>query len=155
MYKTNSYTYEYKIIYDADGYITVYKYDSNKNEELIFDNCIEPDLSYGKLGFASQNTPGSLLAVSVKTKPVIIRKIKSDNEGTKVELLDNGYFPHFRVVFCEKNSGGLVKCNSTEQISGKNEIDFPPLSNGNYGEVFVFNNLNDMLPLTNKFSVIN
>ena len=152
-YKTNSYTYTYKIIYDSDGYITVYKYDSKGVEELMFDNCAETELVYGKIGFYALNSPGTLSSVSVKTRPVIVRKVKSDNEGTMVELLDNGYFSSFRVVFCEKKNGELVKCSFTEQISGKSELNFPVISDGNYGEVFVFNNLEDMLPAMNKFAV--
>jgi len=152
-YKTNSNTYSYKIIYDSDGYITVYKYDSKGNEELIFDNCAETDLVYGKIGFYALNSNGTLSSISVKTQPVIVRKVHSDNEGTTVELLDNGYFSSFRVVFCEKNNGKLVKCSFTEQINGKSEPDFPAISDGNYGEVFVFNNLEDMLPAMNKFVV--
>jgi len=152
-YKTNSYTYKYRIIYDSDGYITVYKYNSNGDCELIFDNCAETDLRCGKIGFYALNSPGTLSSITVKTQPVIVRKTDSDNEGVTVEFLDNGYYPDFRAVLAEKNSTNLVKCSVTEPIKGKIKIKFPPLTDGNYGEIFVFNSFEELLPLMNKISV--
>lgn len=154
-YKTDSYSYTYRIIYDADGYITVYKYDKYGNEDIIFDNCAEDDIKYGKLGFYAGATTGSMASISVKTNPVIVRKINADEERTTVELLDNGFFTSFRAILGEKDSkGALQKCHITNKLDGKQQLTFPAIDEGNCAEIFVFDDLDTMLPAAGKALIV-
>jgi len=154
-YKTDSYTYSYRIVCDSDGYITVYRNDKYGNKSLMFDNCMEPDIRHGKLSFYAGATTGELASVFVKTNPVIVRKLSADSDKTAVSILDNGFLPGYSVIWCEKDSRGILKrCSVEKQLFGKQELNFPAVDEGNTTEIFVFDSMNKMYPAAYKMSAI-